>query len=255
MASVIDVTERKLAQDLARAQREQLQATSRLVAVGEMASTLAHELNQPLAVIASFVAGALNRMNEGNLQNADLQRVLETTAFQARRAGKIVKSVHEFVRRRPPRPDDCDINRVTESALAFLRSEARQHGVKLDVRLDSTLPVLQVDSVLIEQVVLNIAKNGIEAMSGTPAKKRELKVRTQRRGDAVQVSISDFGCGVTPDIEEKLFAPFFTTKDEGMGMGLNICRSIVEYHSGKLWFDREPAGGTSFHFLIPFSQA
>ena len=255
MASVLDVTERRRAQDLAREQSEKLQVTARLVAVGEMASTLAHELNQPLSVITSFVTGALNRLQAGKLRTEDLRPGLakQPPARRSARA-RIVQRVHEFVRRREPRRDECDINRVTETALSFLETEARHSGIRIHLDATPGMYALHADGVLLEQVVFNLAKNGIEAMAGTVLERRELRVRVASDGCTVTVSISDHGCGIPSAVVPRLFTPFFTTKDGGMGMGLNICRSIIEFHSGNLWFEPNVDGGSTFRFSLPLSE-
>jgi two-component system sensor histidine kinase DctS len=173
--------------------------------------------------------------------------------MQARRAGKIVNRVHEFVRRRDPHRGRCDINQVAEEATGFIDAEARRSATRIRLQLDRDIPPLQADSVLLEQVVLNLAKNGIEAMQDVPAASRELEVKTEASGGTVTVSISDRGCGIAPDVVQKLFSPFFTTKQAGMGIGLNICRSIVEFHSGKLWFEHNRSGGSIFRFSLPLT--
>jgi two-component system sensor histidine kinase DctS len=221
--------------------------------MGEMASTLAHELNQPLSAITSYVTGSLNKLQGGNLREGELQQALQTTATQAHRAGKIIRRVHEFVRRREPRRSACDINRVIEEAIAFVESEARKLKVQVVLELANDPPELQADTIMLEQVVLNLAKNGIEAMTETHPKDRLLHVRTSIKDGTIFVSIADHGCGVAPEISEKLFSPFFTTKEHGMGMGLNICRSIIEFHRGKLWFEPNPDGGSTFCFSLPLA--
>ena len=254
MDSVLDIGERKRAEELTRRQAEKLQLTSKLVAMGEMASSLAHELNQPLAAINSYLVGALNRLRTGRLDSAELTEVLEVTASQATRAGNIMHRMHAFMSRREPHRGDCDLNRVTAGALSMLKGDAGRHGARIRLDLEPTLPLLNADSVLLEQVVLNLAKNGIEAMSEAPTETRELEVRTQAHNGTVTVSIADRGIGIAPDVEKKLFSPFFTTKSAGMGMGLNICRSIVEQHSGKLWFEANAVGGSVFSFSLPVDE-
>ena len=251
MDSVLDISERKRAQELNRRHAEKLQLTSKLVTMGEMASSLAHELNQPLAAINSYLVGALNRLRNGRLSGAELNDVLEVTAAQATRAGNIVHRIHAFMSRREPHRAACDLNRITAGAVSMLEAEAGQQGARIRLDLAPELPPLNADSVLLEQVVLNLAKNGIEAMSDTPADRRELAVRTQSHNGMVTVSVADRGIGVAPEVAKKLFSPFFTTKSAGMGMGLNICRSIVELHSGKLWFEANALGGSVFSFSLP----
>jgi two-component system, LuxR family, sensor histidine kinase DctS len=254
MGAILDITDRKRSEEMERQQREQLQLTSRLVTMGEMASTLAHELNQPLSAINGYVTGSLNRVREGGYTQDELRTALESTANQANRAGRIIARVHEFVRRRSPTLSPCDINRVVEEALAFLELEARNLGATVITDLKPGLPELLADTVMLEQVVLNLAKNGLAAMSGTPQPQRELRVITSVTDDGqAEVQVIDRGCGVSSEVAAKLFSPFFTTKDAGMGMGLNICRSIIEFHRGRLWHEANPRGGSIFRFTLPMN--
>jgi len=244
-----DITARKEAEELSRQQMEKLQFTSRLVTMGEMASSLAHELNQPLSAIASYNTGCLNTLRAGNSEPAQLLEAVEKVGAQAQRAGRIIKGIHEFVRKSEPQRAPCDLNAVVEEAVGFIQPEARKRGVLVELRLDPELPPVLADRVMLEQVVMNLAKNAVEAMDGR--ERRELSVATSRGDGQAKVSVSDTGPGVTPALQEKLFAPFFTTKAEGMGMGLNICRSIVEYHQGRLWIEPNPGGGSVFSFTLP----
>jgi two-component system sensor histidine kinase DctS len=255
MVSVLDIGERKRAEELNRRDAEKLQLTSKLVTMGEMASSLAHELNQPLAAINGYLIGALNRVRGGRLSVTELADVLEVTAAQATRAGNIVNRIHAFMSRREPHRGECDLNRIAAGAVSMLEAEAGQHGARIRLDLEPQLPLLTGDSVLLEQVVLNLAKNALEAMADAPAAQREIQVRTQAHNGSVTVSVADRGSGVAPEVAKKVFSPFFTTKSAGMGMGLNICRSIVELHSGKLWFESNSPGGSVFLFSIPMSQA
>jgi two-component system sensor histidine kinase DctS len=169
MDSVLDISERKRAEELSRRQAEKLQVTTKLVAMGEMASSLAHELNQPLAAINSYLAGALNRVRGGRLTERELTEVLEITAAQATRAGNIVHRIHAFMSRREPHRAECDLNHIAAGAISVLEPEADQQGARIRLDLAPRLPVLNGDSVLLEQVVHNRARNGIEAMSEAPA--------------------------------------------------------------------------------------
>jgi two-component system sensor histidine kinase DctS len=251
IGSIVDITERRRTAELDRQQREQLQFTSRLVAMGELASTLAHELNQPLSAITSYVTGMLNKLEDGNLQQSELKHALGVAASQAQRAGRIIRRVHEFVRRQEPRRTLCDLNRVVEDAVAFAESEAKKSKVRMELELSPDMPRIQADGVMLEQVVLNLAKNGIEAMRDVPPERRALTVRTEANGSEVAIVVRDRGPGISRDVAEKLFSPFFTTKEKGMGMGLNICRSIAEFHRGRIDFEPDPAGGSIFRFSLP----
>ncbi|HEX9181396.1 MAG TPA: ATP-binding protein, partial [Burkholderiales bacterium] len=245
-----DITERKEAEEMSRQQMEKLQFTARLVTMGEMASTLAHELNQPLSAIASYNTGCLNTLRAGNSDPAQLLEAVEKVGVQAQRAGRIIKGIHEFVRKSEPRRAPCDLNAVVEEAVGFIQPEARKRGVQVELRLAPDLPGVLADRVMLEQVVMNLARNAVEAMSGDGH--RELTVTTSRTADGqARVSVADTGPGVAQALRDKLFAPFFTTKSEGMGMGLNICRSIIEFHRGRLWLEPNPDGGSVFSFTLP----
>ncbi len=251
MGSVLDITERKKAEELARQQQERLQQTARLITMGEMASTLAHELNQPLSAIASYCTGCLNRLRSGGFQGDELAVALEKLAGQAKRAGQIIRRVHDFVRKSEPNVAPCSMVRVVGDCVALMELDAKQQGVKLVLSAADNLPMVMADRILLQQVVINLMRNGIEAMAGAPQAARELAVSVTAADGVVLTRIRDRGCGISPENAEKLFSPFFTTKTEGMGMGLNICRSIIEHHQGRLWFEPAPQGGTAFLFTLP----
>ncbi|CAO3400020.1 Two-component system sensor histidine kinase/response regulator hybrid [Azospirillum palustre] len=280
MGSVLDITERKRAEELARQQQERLQQTSRLITMGEMASTLAHELNQPLSAIASYCTGCLNRLRSDRCDTQEVAAALEKLAAQAKRAGLVVRRIHDFVRKRDPRVAPCSLAEVLEDCVGLAGSDAARLGVRVELDAPADLPPVTGDRILLQQVVLNLMRNGIEAMARTPRADRRLTV-TVRQTDCdggeeagkdggkdgarlLLTEIRDHGCGVAPDVADRLFSPFFTTKREGMGMGLNICRSIVEHHRGRLWFETvapegdgngdatgAAAAGTRFLFTLP----
>ncbi|WP_395458352.1 PAS domain S-box protein [Azospirillum melinis] len=279
MGSVLDITERKRAEELARQQQERLQQTSRLITMGEMASTLAHELNQPLSAIASYCTGCLNRLRSDRCDTQEVAAALEKLAAQAKRAGLVVRRIHDFVRKRDPRVAPCSLAEVLEDCVGLAGSDAARLGVRVELDAPADLPPVTGDRILLQQVVLNLMRNGIEAMARTPRADRRLTVTVRQTdcdggGDGkdggkdgarlLLTEIRDHGCGVAPDVADRLFSPFFTTKREGMGMGLNICRSIVEHHRGRLWFETvapegdgngdatgAAAGGTRFLFTLP----
>jgi two-component system sensor histidine kinase DctS len=230
MASVLDITERKHAEELARQQQEQLQFTARLVTMGEMASTLAHELNQPLAAIASYNTGCLNLLAQEATRAEDLRPALEKIGHQAQRAGKIIRRVHDFVRKSEPKRAPCAIGEVIEDCLGFIEPEARKRQVRIDCRIPPLPPVLA-DRVMLEQVLLNLIRNGMDAMADTPVRDRMLKLSAMEEGGQLRIAVTDNGCGIAPEIRDRLFTAFFSTKPDGMGIGLSICRSIVEFHT------------------------
>jgi two-component system sensor histidine kinase DctS len=251
MGSLLDITERKRARELVRQQEEKLAATARLVTVGEMASTIAHELNQPLSAIASYTTGCLNLLGEGELARGDLEEALRKTAQQTQRAGRIIRRVHDFVRKSEPTRAPVRMNAVVEEALGFADAEARKRRVRIQARLAEDDPQIEADPVLLQQVVLNLLRNAMDAMAGTPPERREIRVATEAGPLGVTVSIADRGCGISAEVREQLFQPFFTTKAEGMGMGLNICRSILELHHGRVWAEPQDGGGAVFSFSLP----
>jgi two-component system sensor histidine kinase DctS len=251
MASVLDITERKRAEELSRQHQDKLQRTARLITMGEMASTLAHELNQPLSAIASYATGCLNRLAAGDAEAEELEAPLNKLAVQAQRAGHIIRRIHDFVRKSEPLVAPCALNDVVEGVVVFLEAEARKRSIKVDLEMDTPSPQVDADRILIEQVILNLARNAMEAMGHTPRSRRRLDIAVRRLEGYAQVEVADSGSGIAEEVAASLFTPFFTTKEEGMGMGLNICRSIIEAHHGRLWFETNPEGGSVFRFTLP----
>ncbi|MBL8409439.1 MAG: PAS domain S-box protein [Candidatus Accumulibacter sp.] len=254
MGSIIDVTERKHAEELARQQQEKLQVTARLVTMGEMASTLAHELNQPLAAITSYNAGCLNKLESGNFTTAQLKEALGKLAVQAQRAGHIIRRVHDFVRKSEPKLAACDLAEAIDDSIGFIEGAAKSRGVRIVREIQGMRPELLADQVMIEQVLLNLMRNGIEAMAETPAHRRRLTIKLGQLENHMEIRVIDRGPGIPPEMEEKLFTPLFSTKADGMGMGLNICRSIIEFHHGRLWVESNPEGGSIFVMTLPIGR-
>ena len=254
MGSIIDVTERKHAEELARQQQEKLQVTARLVTMGEMASTLAHELNQPLAAITSYNTGCLNKLESGNFTTTQLKEALGKLAVQAQRAGHIIRRVHDFVRKSEPKLAPCDLAEAVDDSIGFIEGAAKSRGVRIVREIPGRRPELLADQVMIEQVLLNLMRNGIEAMAEAPADRRRLTVKLSQRENQMEIRVIDHGPGIPPEVEEKLFTPLFSTKADGMGMGLNICRSIIEFHHGRLWVESNPEGGSIFVMTLPIGR-
>jgi two-component system sensor histidine kinase DctS len=255
MASVLDVTERKRGEELARHQQEQLQRTARLITMGEMASTLAHELNQPLSAIASYTAGCLNRLDAPAFAAADLRPALTKLGAQAQRAGQIIRRVHDFVRKSEPRLQPCSLSQVVEDSVGFIDFDARRRGVSIQMAPESRDHTVEADRILLEQVMLNLLRNGIEATSQDGTTVQPLVITIAADQDQAVVRVADRGPGIAAEAADTLFQPFYTTKAEGMGMGLNICRSIIEFHRGRLWFEPNPGGGSVFCFSLPTRPA
>ncbi len=265
MSTALDVSAQRRVEELSRQQQERLQATARLATVGEMASLLSHELNQPLAAIASYATGSLNLMNdERDAASAEtrglLRQAAQRIAEQAERAGRVIKSVHDFVRRREQAREAIRVDELIDSVLPLVRLQARKSGTRIELDLPKPLPRVVCDRTMLEQVLLNLTRNGIQAMeTTTPLPKRELIIRVRQTHERwVTFAVIDNGRGVPPDVAQRLFTPFFTTRAEGMGLGLSLSRTVIEQHGGVLDFQNlpGPAGsarpaGAEFRFTLP----
>lgn len=260
MGSILDISDRKKAEDLNRRQQEKLQTSARLASMGEIASTLAHELNQPLAAISSYTTGALNLINtsleQSRAVDAELLKVaLEKASIQAQRAGQVIRSVHAFVKNREASREVVTIRTLFDNVIPLVELQARQFFVSIQTSVAPALPPVLADGVLLEQVLLNLTRNAIEAMQNIASERRVLRIIAKLDASSavpnVVISVIDRGHGIPDEVVERLFSPFFSTKAEGMGMGLNICRTAVEFHGGTLTHANNPQGGTIFRFSLP----
>lgn len=242
-----DITERRQHEETSRIQQEKIQITSRLTTMGEMASSLAHELNQPLTAIANYSMGIVAMVKAGNTDMNTILPALEKTAAQAQRAGKIISRIREFVKRSEPRRQALQLQTVIDNAVSLAEIHSRKHRVAIAINIPNNLPDVLADPILIEQVLLNLLKNGLEAMDQSAIDTLLLQVSVH--DNQIEVAVIDHGHGLTDP--ERLFEPFFSTKSEGLGMGLNICRTIIESHHGRLWATSNPEGGTIFRFTLP----
>jgi two-component system sensor histidine kinase DctS len=259
MGAVIDISEQRRIEELSRASQERLQATARLATVGEMASLLSHELNQPLAAIASYANGSLNLLKDPNAAPQtldDVHMALRRIAEQAGRAGKVINSVHDFVRRRDQAREAVAPQALLDAIAPLVNLQARKLQVKVHTRFESKLPPVLCDRTMVEQVLLNLARNGMQAMDQPDSMERVLVLQVRRAASNaehgwVEFSVSDVGVGIADDVARQLFTPFFTTKAEGMGLGLSLCRTVVEQHGGHLSFEPLVPRGTVFRFTLP----
>jgi two-component system sensor histidine kinase DctS len=258
MSAVLDISEQRRVEELSRASQERLQATARLATVGEMASLLSHELNQPLAAIASYAHGSMNLLqHEPASAVGDLQVAMARIAEQADRAGRVIRSVHDFVRRRDQAREAVSPQALLEAILPLVNLQARKLGVRVEMRVPDGLPRVQCDRTMVEQVLLNLARNAMQAMdeAGVRNPALVLQVRAtpvRESGNRwLEFSVADLGPGIAEGVEEQLFTPFFTTKAEGMGLGLSLCRTVVEQHGGHLLFEANQPQGTIFRFTLP----
>ncbi|TWT18155.1 hypothetical protein FQY83_15560 [Luteimonas marina] len=254
LLTAVDISERLEALDTHKHQQEKLLFTSRLMSVGEMAATLAHEMNQPLAAIVNYLNGSLRLVGQAG-GPAQVERALVAARTQAEHASAVIARVREFVRAREPRRDAHDVAVIAGTVLELLRLEAERQQLRIDLALAGTLPAVYADRVMVEQVLLNLVKNAIEAMREVPSAQRELRIEGRvNLDDEVEVRVLDRGGGLSAADSEQLFSPFFTTKSDGLGIGLAICRSIIEYHEGRLFFEPRPGGGSVFAFTLPKAE-
>ena len=293
MSAILDVSEQRRTEELSRASQERLQATARLAMAGEMASLLSHELNQPLAAISSYAVGSLNllsdekerRMKNERLRGeasgerrpagrsavhtaasvgvniSDLQLAIGRIAEQAERAGKVIKSVHDFVRRRDQAREATEPRALLDAVMPLVSLQARKLSVSVVIEVDTSAGAVLCDRTMVEQVLLNLARNGMQAMQSlerSAPRVLTLRVRPAASNAAsawVEFSVIDQGVGIAPEIASQLFTPFFTTKAEGMGLGLSLCRTVIEQHGGFLGFEPAVPKGIIFSFTLPVASA
>jgi two-component system sensor histidine kinase DctS len=259
------LSEQRRVEELSRASQERLQATARLATVGEMASLLSHELNQPLAAISSYATGSLNLLHAQAATAApdtdlgDIEVAMRRISEQAERAGKVIKSVHDFVRRRDKEREPIAADVLVDAVMPLVTLQARKLGVRVDTRVDAALPPVLCDRTMVEQVLLNLARNAMQAMDEAKVPDPSLAIDVKKTGSGelapgqswLEFSVTDVGPGIPADVEQRLFTPFFTTKSEGMGLGLSLCRTVVEQHGGFLAFEPNRPTGTIFRFTLP----
>ncbi|MCV2351326.1 sensor histidine kinase [Paucibacter sp. Y2R2-4] len=266
MSAVLDVSDQRRMEELARQQQDRLQATARLATVGEMASLLSHELNQPLAAIASYATASLNllKLEADDPLTPDMVRQAVTRiAEQAERAGRVIKSVHDFVRRRDQAREAIGVDDLFDAVLPLVRLQARKSGARIELEMPDPAPRVRCDRTMVEQVLLNLTRNGIQAMEGhAPQAERVLRLQARPSLDQrwICLAVIDRGPGIPPEVAKQLYTPFFTTRSEGMGLGLSLCRTVVEQHGGALDFQNleGPGGkvtGTEFRFTLPAANA
>ena len=264
MVIATDITPRRQAEEQAAAQAERAQNASRLITMGEMASSVAHELNQPLTAINNYCNGMVSRIKDQQITEEALLTALEKTSKQAQRAGQIIQRIRSFVKRSEPNRTLSDIGGMVSEAVELAEIELRRRNVRLSYYVAARLPRLLVDPILIEQVLVNLMKNASESIDAAdrPSPRRSVELRVVPRQvdgqNAVEFSVVDTGQGLAPEVLERLYEAFFSTKAEGMGIGLNLCRSIIESHSGRMEAENLYNGaditGCRFSFWLPVSQ-
>jgi two-component system, LuxR family, sensor histidine kinase DctS len=269
MSAFLDISEQRRVEELSRASQERLQATARLATVGEMASLLSHELNQPLAAISSYATGSMNLLKSQMASEpaadgeadamADIEVAMRRIAEQAERAGKVIKSVHDFVRRRDQERAAVAPQALLDAIMPLVSLQSRKLGVRVETRLKPGLPDIFCDHTMVEQVLLNLARNAMQAMDQAQVTAPSLLIEVRRAGAGetapgknwLEFTVTDVGPGIPEQVKQQLFTPFFTTKAEGMGLGLSLCRTVVEQHGGFLGFEPNRPQGTIFKFTLP----
>jgi len=262
MLIATDITARLRAEEQSAAQAEKAQVTSRLVTMGEMASSVAHELNQPLTAITNYCNGMVSRVKAETIKQEDLIAALQKTARQAERAGQIIHRIRAFVKRSEPKREPAEAQQIVEDAVELAGIELRRRNVAIHTYVAQRLPVIMVDPILIEQVLLNLLKNAAEAIDGEklPTQRRHIELRvvprhTPEEGGVIEFSVTDMGPGIKEEAMNRLYEAFFSTKAEGLGIGLSLCRSIIESHRGRMraqnLYNGAQAVGCRFSFTLP----
>ena len=261
MVIATDITARRRAEQLAAEQAERAQTASRLITMGEMASSVAHELNQPLTAISNYCNGMVSRLQKKQINEEDLLWALEKTARQAQRAGQIVQRIKAFVKRSEPNPTPSEAATMVANALELADIELRRQQVRLTHYVAARLPLLMVDPILIEQVLINLLKNGAESIlqAKRPVAQRQIELKVLPRKinalEVIEFSVRDSGKGVPDELLERIYEAFYSTKSEGMGIGLKLCRSIIESHHGRIQvenlYNGNEISGCVFSFWIP----
>ena len=266
MLIATDITGRRNAEAVAASQAEKAQVTSRLVVMGEMASSVAHELNQPLTAITNYCNGMVTRVNNNAIEKADLILALEKTSRQAQRAGQIIHRIRAFVKRSEPQRQPAQAHSIVDDAVELAGIELRRRNVSIHTYVAQRLPTLMVDPILIEQVLLNLLKNAAEAIdiAHLPTARRNIELRVVPRhsgeeGAVIEFSVTDMGPGLQPEVIARLYEAFFSTKAEGLGIGLSLCRSIIESHRGRIkaqnLYNGDAVSGCRFVFTLPVETA
>ena len=248
-----DLTERQ--QTLARLQelQENLLHVSRLRSMGQMAAALSHELNQPLTAITNYLNAAQRLLDQENQDLARVRKAVVLAAQQSLRSGEIIRRLRAFVARGTVTRQPESLPKLVEEATALALAGSRHRGVEVRLAVPGDIPLVMADRVQIQQVLLNLIRNAMEAMEDQTT--RRLTIGADAREGMVEIAVSDTGAGLPPDVAARLFQPFVTTKEDGMGIGLSVCRTIVEAHGGRIWAEPAPAGGSVFRFSVPVADA
>jgi C4-dicarboxylate-specific signal transduction histidine kinase len=256
IGTVHDVTDRRYAEDEARQLQDRLTHFARLSTMGEMAAGLAHEINQPLSAIATYAQACQRMLKLPEHDPDDILAALGQINAQALRAGEVIRRLRLFVKNREVKREPVDCTRLLDDLRTLAETDARLHSVRLRIESEDEMPMVYADPIQLQQVILNLVRNAIDAMAELPEHRREVVLSTCETADGeVEITVADHGTGLAPDATEHLFNPFFTTKPGGTGLGLAISRSIVRAHGGRLWHTPNAGTGARFHFTLPVTPA
>jgi two-component system, LuxR family, sensor kinase FixL len=257
LASIVDITERKLAELEAARQRHDLAHLSRVTTLGELSSSLAHELTHPVTAILSNAQAAQRFLANDDVDLDEIREILNDIVTQDQRAGEVIHGLRLLLKKGEPQKqsDDVDLNEVIRDVVNLMRGDLINRNVTVDTDLAQNLPAVTGDRVQLQQVLLNLALNGCDAMADYNFQERRLLIASQWENGAVRVSVSDSGCGIPEEKMEQVFERFFTTKKKGMGLGLSVCRTIINAHRGKIWATNNGGCGATFHFSLPIVGA
>jgi signal transduction histidine kinase len=251
VGALMDVTTTRETQEALRTAQAELARVTHVTALGQMSASIAHEVNQPLASISTTAVAGLRWLTREVPEVDEARACLSYIVEEAERAAGVIRSVRDLARRADPELIPLDINKVIDEAVALVKPEALRHWVTVQLQFASALPLVRGDRVQLQQVIVNLAMNGVQAMATVTDRARVLTIRTeQRESDEVLVAVQDVGIGTEPEGLDRLFSAFYTTKPDGMGMGLSISRSIVEAHGGKVWASRNTGSGMTFQFTV-----
>jgi PAS domain S-box-containing protein len=252
VAFVLDLTERKRAADAMREVQAELAHANRLATMGQLAASIAHEVNHPIGAARNNAHAALRFLAKDPPELAEVSEALECVVTDTYRAGDIIGRIREQVRKVPPRKESVDLNDAIGNVIALVRGELSKYGVTVHTQLAEGLPPVRGDRVQLQQVMLNLILNAIEAMVGVDAEVRELVICTESSpSQGLLVTVGDSGSGIAPEDRQRVFESFYTTKASGVGIGLPICRSIIDAHGGRLWADAHRPHGAAFRFTLP----
>jgi PAS domain S-box-containing protein len=255
VATARDITARRRAEEQARQHLQSLAHVARVSSMGEMASAIAHEINQPLTAIANYTYASVRMLRSGAASREEVLEVLQRVAAEAERAGEVVRRMRSFVRGDEGQIQAVEANFLVNEVVRLAAADARQNGVELDVRLETGLAMVLADSIQIQQVLLNLVRNAIEAIAMSGAGERRIVLATRAADDGmIEIAVADSGPGLAGAELERVFEPFYTTKPEGIGIGLALSRSIVDAHGGRLWATANPGPGATFHLTLPTSH-